>query len=124
MAVGQGRSALVLYGTETGTSQDLAEELGQILERQLFDIYIQSLDAVHPVRYPQVYHDFSSDLYSKDTLSSFTLSIFVVATTGQGDFPSNARVFWTNLLRKRLGPDYLANVNFALVGLGDTSYPK
>ena len=52
MDAGQGRSALVLYGTETGTSQDLAEELSQLLERQLFDTAIQGLDAVHPVRYP------------------------------------------------------------------------
>lgn len=62
MAAGQRRSALVLYGTETGTSQDLAEELGQLLERRLFNTYIQGLDAVHPVRYPQISHDSSSCL--------------------------------------------------------------
>ena len=44
------RKARVLYGTETGTSQDLAEEIGQILQRQRFQHYVQGLDNVSPVR--------------------------------------------------------------------------
>ncbi|KIV85259.1 hypothetical protein PV11_00979 [Exophiala sideris] len=103
----QGRSALIVYGTETGTSQDFAEEIGRCLERLHFDTDVAGLDAV-------TYGD----------LAPYTLTVFVIATTGQGDFPENARRFWTSLLRKKLSPTTLSGVQYALVGLGDTSYPK
>ncbi len=105
--IDRGRSALILYGTETGTSQDLAEEVGRALERLHFYTNILGLDAVN---------------YSQ--LHDYTFTVIVIATTGQGDFPENARKFWTNLLRKKLSSTALAGVDYALVGLGDTSYPK
>ncbi|KIX97966.1 uncharacterized protein Z520_06044 [Fonsecaea multimorphosa CBS 102226] len=104
---GRGRSALVLYGTETGTAQDLAEEIGRTLERLHFYTDVLGLDAVN-----------------YGLLHQYTLTVFVVATTGQGDFPENARRFWTSLLRKKLAATTLAGVDYALAGLGDTSYPK
>jgi sulfite reductase alpha subunit-like flavoprotein len=103
----RGRSALVLYGTETGTSQDLAEEIGRCLERLYFYTDVSGLDTVNYAR-----------------LSGYSLTVFVVATTGQGDFPDNARKFWTSLLRKKLTSTTLNGISYALVGLGDSSYPK
>ena len=44
------RSALVLYGTETGNSLDFAQELGCMTERLHFWTYVSSLDAVELVR--------------------------------------------------------------------------
>lgn len=72
----QGRSALVLYGTETGTAQDLAAELGRLTERLRFSTTVAELDAV-----------------SIHSLVAYTVTIFVISTTGQGEFPSNARAF-------------------------------
>ncbi|KAI1617599.1 NADPH-ferrihemo protein reductase [Exophiala viscosa] len=103
----QGRSALIVYGTETGTSQDFAEEIGRCLERLHFDTDVAGLDAV-----------------SYNDLAPYALTVLVIATTGQGDFPENARRFWTSLLRKKLSPATLSGVDYALVGLGDSSYPK
>ncbi|RMD40660.1 hypothetical protein DV735_g4481, partial [Chaetothyriales sp. CBS 134920] len=102
------RSAIVLYGTETGTAQDLAAEIARYLERGHFALVdVLPLDSV-----------------SFKLLASYELTVFVVATTGQGEFPSNARKFWTSLLRKKLGPATLQGVRFALVGLGSSSYPR
>ncbi|KAJ9647570.1 NAPDH-dependent diflavin reductase [Knufia peltigerae] len=101
------RSVIILYGTETGTSQDFAEEVSRCLQRLRFDTEVVGLDDV-------VYGD----------LHSYMLTVFVVATTGQGDFPDNARKFWTSLLRKKLSSTTLAGIQYALVGLGDSSYPK
>lgn len=50
--------------------------------------------------------------------------IIVVSTTGQGDLPINARSFWKNLLRRKLPPTHLEDVDFTIFGLGDTSYPR
>ena len=101
------RSALILYGTETGTSLDLAEEVGRSLERLHFRTDIVGLDAVRLTHF-----------------NHYTFTVIVIATTGQGDFPENARNFWTSLLRRKLSPTTLAGVDYALVGLGDSSYPK
>ena len=42
------RSALVAYGTETGTSYDYAVEVGRMLERIRFETYVDKLDAIDP----------------------------------------------------------------------------
>ena len=57
-------------------------------------------------------------------LPASSLVIITISTTGQGDFPSNASVFWKRLLRKRLPSTYLEHIVFAVFGLGDSSYPK
>lgn len=47
-----------------------------------------------------------------------------MSTTGQGDFPLNARGFWKTLLLKRLPATFLSGVKYTQFGLGDSSYPK
>ena len=44
------RSALILYGSETGGAHDIAEELGSITERLHFLTHVSKLDAITPVR--------------------------------------------------------------------------
>ena len=44
------RRALVLYGSETGNAQDVAEELGRLAERLRFDTEVAELNAVSLVR--------------------------------------------------------------------------
>ncbi|KAB8298788.1 hypothetical protein EYC80_000962 [Monilinia laxa] len=101
------RSALILYGSETGNSQDVAEELGRVMERLHFMTRVTAMD-----------------LADIRELSKYTLVIFTVSTTGQGEFPKNSRTFWNSLLRKRLPPNCLSHVNFTTFGLGDSSYAK
>ena len=105
--IGHERTALVLYGTETGTSQDLAEEVGRLTQRLHFDTDVAGFD----------------DVPSAELLN-YTITIFVIATTGQGEFPSNALSFWKSLRKKKLPPDFFNGVEYALAGLGDSSYPK
>ena len=44
------RNALILYGSETGNSQDVADELGRLTERLCFTTQVSELDAVKAVR--------------------------------------------------------------------------
>ncbi|QSZ32284.1 hypothetical protein DSL72_001858 [Monilinia vaccinii-corymbosi] len=101
------RRALILYGSETGNSYDVAEELGRVMERLHFMTRVIEMDLV--------------DIRE---LSKYTLVLFTISTTGQGEFPKNSRKFWNSLLRKRLPPDCLSHVNFTTFGLGDSSYAK
>ena len=104
---GRDRTALVLYATETGTSQDLAEEIVTLLERLRFTVDLIEAD----------------DALLSD-LNDYSLLVFTISTTGQGDFPTNSRTFWASLLKRKLRHDTLADVTYALLGLGDSSYPK
>ncbi|KAH0555947.1 hypothetical protein GP486_006111, partial [Trichoglossum hirsutum] len=101
------RTALVLYGSETGNAQDLAGELGRITERLHFTARVLELDSVDP-----------------GDLPIYSVTLVALSTTGQGDLPTNARSFWKRLLRKRLPPNYLQRVKFTTFGLGDSSYPR
>ncbi|KAL4807766.1 NADPH-dependent diflavin oxidoreductase 1 [Aspergillus unguis] len=101
------RSALVLYGSETGNAQDVAEEVGAMAERLHFTTQVSELNHFKP-----------------ESLKSYTIVIFALSTTGQGDLPANARTFWRSLLLKKLPPTFLNGVSFTWFGLGDSSYPK
>ncbi|KAF9890990.1 NAPDH-dependent diflavin reductase [Aspergillus nanangensis] len=103
----QKRSALILYGSETGNAQEVAEELGALAERLRFVTHVSAMDH-----------------FQLETLKSYTIVIFALSTTGQGDLPANARTFWRSMLLKKLPPTFLSGVNFTTFGLGDTSYPK
>lgn len=97
----------VLYGSETGTAQDVAEQIWKSAQRKQLQSTVLSLDE-----------------YDMQNLSSEQLIVFVVATTGQGDPPSNMKTFWRRLLGKSLRPDLLQNLKYGVLGLGDSSYSK
>ncbi|XP_030317113.1 NADPH-dependent diflavin oxidoreductase 1 isoform X2 [Calypte anna] len=52
------------------------------------------------------------------------LVVFVCATTGQGDPPDNMKAFWRFLFRKNLPQGSLCQLDYAVLGLGDSSYPR
>jgi len=43
------RSALVLYGSETGNASDYAQEIGGLTERLRFSTHVSPLDTAEPV---------------------------------------------------------------------------
>ncbi|ODV93463.1 hypothetical protein PACTADRAFT_77785 [Pachysolen tannophilus NRRL Y-2460] len=101
------RSIVILYGSETGNSQDLAYLLARKCERLRFQTVVCSLD------------DF--DLKK---LLDIKILIIICSTTGQGELPRNARSFWKFMLRKKLPLDLLEHLYFTTFGLGDSSYPQ
>ncbi|PTB45815.1 NAPDH-dependent diflavin reductase [Trichoderma asperellum] len=104
---GHERSVLVLYGSETGNAQDIAEELGRLCQRLHFKSHVEELDAVE-----------------LSVLLQHQLVIFIISTTGQGDMPHNSLLFWKKLLRKKLPPNCLSRLKYSCFGLGDSTYLK
>jgi flavodoxin len=51
------RSALILYGSETGNAQEVAEELGALTERLRFATHVCELNQSSPVCGPPLYYD-------------------------------------------------------------------
>ncbi|KAK1988581.1 flavodoxin [Colletotrichum cereale] len=102
-----GRSMLILYGSETGNSQDIAEEIGRDAQRLHFKTRVDEMNGAQ-----------------LSTLLKYTVVVFVISTTGQGDMPRNSGAFWRSLLRKKLPPGCLGAVRFTTFGLGDSMYIK
>jgi len=98
---------LVLYGSQTGTAQDVAEQIW----RESHQLGFQG-----PV--------LSFEEYEMSKLIEERLVVFVVATTGDGVEPDNMKLAWRFLLKRSLPAQSLQEMQFACLGLGDSSYPK
>ncbi|KAK8051242.1 flavodoxin [Apiospora rasikravindrae] len=101
------RKILILYGSETGNSQDVAEDIERLARRLHFETEVEEMNAVRP-----------------KTLTEYPLVVFVISTTGQGELPKNAQQLWKGLRNKNLPPTCLSRVNFTTFGLGDSSYTE
>lgn len=98
---------LVLYGSQTGTAQDTAQRIGRQAQRRQLQVQVLPLDN-----------------YNVANLISESLVVFVCATTGQGDPPDNMKNFWRFVFKKSLPVGSLSRLDCAILGLGDSSYPK
>ncbi|XP_041825448.1 NADPH-dependent diflavin oxidoreductase 1 [Melanotaenia boesemani] len=98
---------LILYGSQTGTAQDTAQRIGRQAQRRHLNVRVLPLDR-----------------YDMARLISESLVVFVCATTGQGDPPDNMKNFWRFLFKKSLPMGSLSQLDCAVLGLGDSSYPK
>jgi len=101
------RNLHILYGSQTGTAQDLAERIGREALRYLFDVKVVEMDDFPIASLPDQH-----------------FIVFVCSTTGQGEEPDNMKNFWKFILRKDLPLESLSKLRFAVLGLGDSSYPK
>lgn len=101
------RKLTILYGSQTGTAQDLAEYIWRESKRYHFTGTVMPMDT-----------------YDVRKLIDEVFVVFVCSTTGQGDEPDNMQTFWKFLLRKSLPSDSLRTLKCAILGLGDSGYEK
>jgi len=92
----------VLYGTESGNSELIAEDLGAKLRETSSDVEVHDLQNFDP-------NDLNAD----------TFYLVVCSTHGEGDLPNTAIPF-AEAFDAAL-PD-LTGVRYAMFGLGDTFY--
>lgn len=102
------RPLLILYGSETGTSEDVAYRIYTLLLRNDMNIKIMSINDYNVIELPQ----------------ECSLTLFITSTTGDGEVPPNMKSFWSFLLRKGLSNDSLNSLEYCVFGLGDSSYEK
>ena len=95
----------LVYGSQTGNSKRLAERLAQQAEAAGLATRLLRADA-YPLR----------ELADERHLQ------IVISTQGDGDPPDDARAFVEFILGKRA--PRLPDLKFAVLGLGDSSYPK
>ncbi|KAJ7116343.1 hypothetical protein C8R44DRAFT_792242 [Mycena epipterygia] len=107
MSEPEDRRVLILYATETGAAQEVAERLARQCRRIHFTCRV-----------------LSTDKYSLSDLISEPLVLFVISTTGSGSEPRAMTLMWKTLLRSNLPVDLFDELSFAVFGLGDTAYEK
>ncbi|SEP98319.1 diflavin oxidoreductase [Flavobacterium urocaniciphilum] len=94
---------LIVYGTETGNSKKVATGLLASFKKD--KIQAKALDVSQ---------------FDVSKLEKESLVLFVMSTQGEGEFPQNAVTFYENLKASKAD---LSKVSYAVLGLGDTSYP-
>ncbi|EPZ36052.1 Flavodoxin/nitric oxide synthase domain-containing protein [Rozella allomycis CSF55] len=98
---------LILYATQTGTAQYVAERIAKDAYRKAVDFRIRGMDEIDYL-----------DLPNEKVI------IFVCSTTGDGEAPEQMVNLWKFLLKRSLPGDFLADVSCSVFGLGDSSYAK
>lgn len=93
----------VLFGTESGGAELVAEELRSLFDADA-DLQVSDLDDISP-----------------DELDPERLHLIVCSTYGDGEVPSSAQRFYRALTE---GTPQLDGVRYAMFGMGDRSYEK
>uniref|UniRef100_A0A673NHS8 Methionine synthase reductase n=1 Tax=Sinocyclocheilus rhinocerous TaxID=307959 RepID=A0A673NHS8_9TELE len=97
---------LILYGSQHGQAQSIAEEICQQAAEHGFTADISCLSNQHK--------------YNVD--HEIRPVVFVVSTTGDGDPPDTAQKFVRKIKNKSLAHDHFSHLRYALLALGDTNY--
>ncbi len=94
---------LVLYGTESGNAEFVANDVAKRLSAD-HDVEVLDLTDLEPSR-----------------LDPAALHLVICSTYGDGELPYGAQPFYERLESTVLD---LTGIRFALFGLGDTAYPE
>ena len=101
-------NVIILYGSQTGNSQDLSERIWRKAKLLKLTAHLRSFDRF----------DFNK------LNNPMVKLLCVCSTTGQGDLPDNMTKFWKIIMKKNMPSDIMQNVEFGVIGLGDSSYEK
>ncbi len=105
VALASAHVATIVYGTQTGNAKQIATGFSE----QLLAAGIQA-------------RVLRSDAYPLKDLKTEKTLYLVISTQGDGDPPEDSRAFVEHVLGRR-APN-LVHLHFAVLGLGDSSYPK
>merc|ERR1719223_1572067 len=103
----QGDRVTVLYGSDTGTSELVAQDFQFEMKRRGMKAKCLALN----------------DMEVAD-LADETKILAIVATAGQGEMPKTAKTFWDQMetFLESAPTNHMANVQYAVFGMGDSSY--
>ncbi|XP_051538873.1 methionine synthase reductase-like isoform X1 [Myxocyprinus asiaticus] len=97
---------LILYGSQRGQAQSIAEEICEQAAENGLTADISCL----------------SNVEKYNVQNETRPVVFVVSTTGDGDPPDTAQKFVKKIKNKSLPRDHLSHLHYALLALGDTNY--
>ena len=95
----------ILFGTQTGNSEAIAEDMSKIANDAGFRTKVNSLDNI-----------------TMDILGNMENVAIITSTYGEGEMPDNAQLFW-DALSANTAPN-LSNIKYSVLALGDTGYEE
>ena len=95
----------ILFGTQTGNSEAIAEDMSKIANDAGFRAKVNSLDNI-----------------TMDILGNMENVAIITSTYGEGEMPDNAQLFW-DALSANTAPN-LSNIKYSVLALGDTGYEE
>jgi sulfite reductase (NADPH) flavoprotein alpha-component len=95
----------ILFGTQTGNSEAIAEDMSKIANDAGFKTNVNSLDNI-----------------TMDILGNMENVAIITSTYGEGEMPDNAQLFW-DALSANTAPN-LSNIKYSVLALGDTGYEE
>ena len=101
--VAPGPSLRILYGTQTGNAEGVANDAAAAAKSQGFDVTVSGLDEIE-----------------LDEFAGLKYVWIVTSTYGEGEMPDNAELFW-DALSSSVAPR-MESVSFGVLALGDTGY--
>lgn len=99
-SIGSFDKVSILYGSQTGTAQLFAMQLQQALQSAGKECSMKAMAEVPP-----------------SSLADDTLTLFLISTTGVGEFPSNAKSFYEALSNKNTAQ---SSIPYAIFALGNS----
>ena len=97
---------LILYGTQTGNSKAMSEEIYANLTENNHSCSIYCFSEINDI----------------SLLTSYDFVIMLCSTTGNGDFPDDTQKFWKNIKNRKLDKTLYSKLNVSICGLGDSNY--
>ena len=101
-----GQPVLVLYGTQTGNSRSIAQEVVEKATARGITANISGMED-----------------FKKIDFDATPVLITIVSSTGNGDPPESAERFW-RLIKKRTTPQMFEKTQFAVCAMGDSNYEQ
>lgn len=98
-----GPSLSILYGTQTGNAEGVANDAAAAAKTQGFDVKVSGLDEIE-----------------LEEFAGLKYVLIVTSTYGEGEMPDNAELFW-DALSSSVAPR-MEGVSYGVLALGDTSY--
>jgi sulfite reductase alpha subunit-like flavoprotein len=97
----------ILYGSQSGNCENISKLLYDILN-----------DGNEPI----IYGTLNSILNKIDNISG---TMYIICSTfGNGDAPENASAFWRTIKSRKIKNDLFKNINYNVLGLGNSNYSQ
>ena len=104
MAGNNDNSLAILFGSQTGNAEELADSTKKLADKAGLDAKVYDMDG-----------------FGAANFASHKRILIITSTWGEGEMPDNAEDLWTAVCETK---PQLNGVNFSVCAIGDTSYDE